>query len=261
MIDIQSSKDSRCVPIRWVGVTDIRHPLLWKESSEESPNESLPTTGCFALLVALPAEEKGTHMSRFLQCLYDALPHLDASSLEALVKKVKSRLEAPKAKIELKFPYFFEKEAPVSKTKGVAEADITLSCMIDENDSVHWEQTVEVKATSLCPCSKAISKYGAHNQRSLLLTKIMGKLQSLDSIIESAEKSASCALYPTLKSEDEKYVTEKAYENPRFVEDLVREMAVNLAEKGLRHFEVSSVNYESIHNHNVWAVVKSEDFL
>ena len=260
MIDIQSSKDSRCVPIRWVGVTDIRHPLAWKESGS-ADSQSLPTTGCFALLVALPAEEKGTHMSRFLQCLYDALPNLDEASLVSLVRTVKERLEAPKAQIKVNFPYFFEKEAPISKTKGVSEAEVSLVCTVDEKDNVSWEQTVEVKATSLCPCSKAISKYGAHNQRSLLVTKIIGELQPLDLLIKSAESSASCALYPTLKREDEKYVTEAAYENPRFVEDLVREMAINLAEKGVRKFEVSSVNYESIHNHNVWAIVKSEDFL
>jgi len=258
LLDVQGSADRRQLPIQRVGVKGLRYPLRWRSSVGEQPS-----VGRFGLYVALPAEQKGTHMSRFLALLErrlaDGAPALDAPGVRAMFGEMLVLLEADAGRIEASLPLFVRKSAPVSGVQSLM--DYELSVVVDggARDAV-TTLTVLVPVTSLCPCSKSISAFGAHNQRSHVTVSVVADAPiDPEEIIAIAEAQASSELYGLLKRVDEKHVTERAYENPKFVEDLVRDVAVALrADRRIRRFVVEAENFESIHNHSALARIASE---
>jgi GTP cyclohydrolase I len=208
------------------------------------------------MYVGLPSHVKGTHMSRFLEVLEGFDPALSASSLCTLMAEMLRRLDAESGFIEIRAPFFVRKAAPVSGVQSLLDYQLTLRAE-QTSAGLQVTQQVQTPVTSLCPCSKEISRYGAHNQRSHIViaaTLADGAVMPVEDLIDIAEQSASCQLWGLLKRPDEKYVTERAYENPKFVEDLVRDIAVALAaDRRVARYEVSSENFESIHNHSAFA--------
>lgn len=255
MPDVQSSADTRSMPIQRVGVRGVRHPLL-----VQAADSALPTVAQWELTVALPAEEKGTHMSRFVALLeqYHSTAMTPALFCE-MAQEMLPLLNAEKGDICARFPYFMKKVAPVSEVQSLMDYEVTWKAVATQDD-VQFYLTVQVPVTSLCPCSKAISQYGAHNQRSHVTVDVVYddvRHISVDDLIQRVEQQASCELWGLLKRGDEKFVTERAYENPKFVEDLVRDVAVQLqAMPGVQRFRIEAENFESIHNHSAYAVVE-----
>ncbi len=259
MPDVQSSVDTRRIPIQKVGVRDVSYPLL-----VDNGTETMPTVAEWELTVALPAEEKGTHMSRFLELLekYRASP-LTMQGFCQMTGEMLGLLNATEGDVSASFPYFMHKKAPVSEVGSLLDYQVSWSAnavaTVDGQADVQFELTVLVPVTSLCPCSKAISKYGAHNQRSHITVSVVAHPEHLDlnALIQTIEAQASCELWGLLKRTDEKYVTERAYENPKFVEDLVRDVAVAVAAMpGIEGYRIEAENFESIHNHSAYAVVE-----
>jgi GTP cyclohydrolase IB len=255
MPDVQGSADDRCEPIQRVGVRGLRYPLRWREREAE-----LPTVAVWSLAVALPAEQKGTHMSRFVALLEEDAERMSIEELPRLHARMLQRLEATSGRIELSFPLFLRKTAPVSGVQSTLDYQLSLS--VDGGaDCPAVTVAVVVPVTSLCPCSKGVSDYGAHNQRShVTVTLRLAEPASLDvrGLIERIERQASSELYGLLKRVDEKFVTERAYDNPKFVEDLVRDVAGAVrATPGVAGFVVEAENFESIHNHSAWARIES----
>lgn len=257
MPDVQSSVDTRHLPIQRVGVRGVRHPMLIAGSN----GEALPTVADWELTVALPAEEKGTHMSRFVAQLEQyrrtaMTPALFCEMAETMLPL----LNAQQGDIIASFPYFIDKVAPVSGVSSLMDYQVTWKARAAEDESTWFELTVVVPVTSLCPCSKAISEYGAHNQRSHVTVSAVlhdPAVIDLPSFIRGIEGQASCELWGLLKRGDEKYVTERAYDNPKFVEDLVRDVAMTVKSvEGVQSFRVEAENFESIHNHSAYAVVE-----
>jgi GTP cyclohydrolase I len=250
MPDVQGSEDRRQVPINKVGVKDIRYPIaLMKPESDERQH----TVAMVNMYVALPHYQKGTHMSRFLEVLNKHHQGINSSDVMEVARDMKVRLEAEEAHLQMTFPYFIDKKAPVTGQAGKLDIEVTFEAV--SNGTEDFILGIKVPATSLCPCSKEISEYGAHNQRSHITmnVKVDGGMW-LEDLIEIAEQEASCELWGVLKREDEKYVTERAYENPKFVEDLVRDVAARLtADPRVRAYSVESENFESIHNHSAYA--------
>ncbi|MES2772014.1 MAG: GTP cyclohydrolase FolE2, partial [Pseudomonadota bacterium] len=255
--DVQADVDIRHLAIQRVGVSGLRYPLL----IEMADGSQLNTVATLALTVGLPAEVKGTHMSRFVELLEAQHEALTQARLFALFDDMLRRLEAQTGRIELRFPYFLRKAAPVSGVESLLDYDVAL--MIEKTQAEQAaELTLSVIApvTSLCPCSKKISDYGAHNQRShitleaqlcpaALLPSATQAALSLEALIRIAEEEASCEVFGLLKRPDEKWVTERAYDNPKFVEDLVRDIALRLMrEPRIARWKVASENFESIHN-------------
>lgn len=256
MIDVQSAGDARNIRIQKVGVKGIKHPIRWNVSASTGTQ----TVGVFDMYVELPSAEKGTHMSRFLDVLYRHAAQLDVERLKVFTHDIRNVLEAPAAFVTLNFSYFFQKAAPVSGKLGLFDVDVRYEVKVKADGTSQVDCSIQVPVQSLCPCSKSISQYGAHNQRSIIHISVKNSNVSIDDLVAIAENAASSALYPVLKRVDEKYVTERAFENPKFVEDLVRDAAIGLkAHAKIQQFEVSAENFESIHNHNVWAVVSSDD--
>lgn len=256
MIDVQSAGDARNIRIQKVGVKGIRHPMRWNVSATTGTQ----TVGVFDMYVELPGSEKGTHMSRFLDVLYRHAVQLDVARFIHFAHDIRKVLEAPAAFVTLNFSYFFQKAAPVSGKLGLFDVDVRYDVKAQSDGTSQVDCSIQVPVQSLCPCSKSISKYGAHNQRSIVHIAVKNSDISIDDLVAIAEGAASSALYPVLKRVDEKFVTERAFENPKFVEDLVRDVAIGLkAHAGVKQFEVSAENFESIHNHNVWAIVTSDD--
>lgn len=249
--DIQASADLRRIAIQRVGVKGVTHPMQFATRSGPQPS-----VGVFDLYVALRPEVKGAHMSRFIEALDAWRAPLDILGLNALLDGMLQRLEADAGVITVKAPFFVRKSAPVSGVESYLDYQVRLTAERRDGAAI-LTQEVQAPVTSLCPCSKEISSYGAHNQRShLTLTVEMapGGRAAIEDLIDLAERSASCQLWGLLKRPDEKYVTEKAYENPKFVEDLVRDVALELsANPNFLAFEVSSENFESIHNHSAFA--------
>jgi GTP cyclohydrolase IB len=260
MQDTQDFPDHRMVKIAKVGIKDVSHPIFFSDIGGQE-SVTFPSSASFSFFVELSATKKGTHMSRFPTILYEFAPYFNLKKLEKMANEINKRLESEISFIETKFTYFYEKFAPVSKTRGLADIQIHLKIKANsQNNTTDTQLIIQIPVKSLCPCSKAISEYGAHSQRSHMTISLWNPTLSIKQCIEIAENSASSALYPVLKRIDEKFVTEKAYNTPRFVEDLVREAAIQLKEKsGSSRFEVSSENFESIHNHNAWAMVTSDD--
>lgn len=257
MIDVQNSHDTRNIPLCHVGIKNVKHPLTFTDSDKD--HTTVQSVANFSLFVNLPQEKKGTHMSRFLAILYDFTPSLSLEKCVALSGEINKKLESQNSFIQICFPFFHKKQAPISKTPGFLDVDVILEI---ENIAgvANKKLSVIVPIKSLCPCSKAISENGAHSQRGLISIHLWNPTLSIQDCIHIAESAASSPLYSILKREDEKYITEQAYKTPRFVEDLVRETAFLLKEKNnYLKFEVTAENFESIHNHNAWACVRSED--
>ncbi|MDO5356234.1 MAG: GTP cyclohydrolase FolE2 [Conchiformibius sp.] len=251
MPDVQSTPDLRNMPINHVGIKDLRFPVRI-DSAEGTQH----TVAHFTMTVLLPAEQKGTHMSRFVALMEEQDEAVGFAQLRRLTETMLARLDAEAGQISLSFPFFRRKTAPVSGIQSFLDYDVTLSGEISGGSYRH-SLKVLVPVTSLCPCSKEISQYGAHNQRShVTLTLDCADAVSIEEVIDLVEQQASCQLYGLLKRPDEKFVTEKAYENPKFVEDMVRDIAVALKnDPRVRHFQVESENFESIHNHSAYACI------
>ncbi len=250
--DTQSERDGRRLAIQRVGIKDVRYPLELRLGSAV-----LPTVGQWDLDVALPADQKGTHMSRFVGWLNEIASPLDAAALRDGLAAMLHRLNAAEGRIEARFPFFLRKRAPVSGVESLLEYQ---GRWIAESRNGHlavWCEVV-VPVKSLCPCSKEISDYGAHNQRSHVTLRVE-LLQDIgwSELVRFAEDCASSEIWPMLKRSDEKWVTERAYENPKFVEDLVRDVALRLnADARVGRYRVEVENFESIHAHSAYACIE-----
>jgi len=257
MPDVQGSRDSRQVPINKVGVKDIRYPITLKRPKS---TEKQHTVAMVNMYVALPHYQKGTHMSRFLEVLNRHHQGIDSSDVMQVARDMKERLEAEEAHLQMSFPYFIDKKAPVTGQPGKLDIQVTFEAVA--NGSEDFILGIKVPATSLCPCSKEISAYGAHNQRCEMEAQVRfvpGKFMWIEELFELVEKCASTQVFAVLKRPDEKYVTEAAYDNPKFVEDIVRDLAIAMDdEPRIAWYRVASENFESIHNHNAYAVVERD---
>jgi GTP cyclohydrolase IB len=260
MDDLQGSPDDRNIAIDQVGVTDLRYPIVILDRQHEKQQ----TVASFTMSVSLPHHFKGTHMSRFIEVLSQHRGEVTMRTLPAVLQQLKAVLEAESARIEVRFPYFLERVAPVSG----ATAPMDYECWFvgEVNGGADdFKVGVRVPVTSLCPCSKAISDYGAHNQRGLVTIEVRGErdpkgypaLIWIEELIAVAETSGSAPVYPLLKRADERHVTMQAYDNPVFVEDMVRNVASKLqADARISWFKVDAVNQESIHNHSAFAMIE-----
>jgi GTP cyclohydrolase I len=253
--DVQSSADTRRIPINKVGIKDIRHPVRVKDRSQGEQH----TIANFNMYVNLPHNFKGTHMSRFVEILNNYETELSVESFEHMLQEMVTRLDAEAGHIEMSFPYFINKPAPVSGVKSLMDYDVTLLGEIRDNIP-RVDIKVVVPVTSLCPCSKQISERGAHNQRSHVTVMVRTRdFVWIEDIIDLVEEQASCELYGLLKRPDEKHVTERAYDNPKFVEDMVRDVAASLnANDRIIAYTVESENFESIHNHSAYALIEQD---
>ncbi len=251
--DVQNEPDTRHIAIDKVGIKDIRHPVRVKDRSQGEQH----TIAHFNMYVELPHNFKGTHMSRFVEILNGHDPEISVESFKDMLTEMSTRLEADTGHIEMSFPYFINKTAPVSGVRSLLDYQVTFSGEIRHGQHVMTIKVV-VPVTSLCPCSKEISKYGAHNQRShVTVTVRTNDFIWVEDIIDLVEKQASCELYGLLKRPDEKYVTERAYDNPKFVEDMVRDIAARLnKDPRVDSYRVESENFESIHNHSAYAMIE-----
>ncbi|MDI6725784.1 MAG: GTP cyclohydrolase FolE2 [Smithellaceae bacterium] len=255
MIDIQNQKDDRNIPIWKVGVKGIKYPItvLDRAHGAQSVNAAIN------MYVNLPHHFKGTHMSRFVEILNDYRGQVNIKTFPLILEKLKEKLDAESAHIDLSFPYFIEKKAPVSGARSLME----YQCQFHgRNNNGETELTigVVVPVTTVCPCSKEISAHGAHNQRSIVT--VMFKFRRffwIEDIISLIEESASGEVYSLLKRVDEKYVTESGYDNPMFVEDVVRNVATRLnMDDNFTWYSVDAENFESIHNHSAYAYLEKE---
>lgn len=253
--DVQSTPDTRHLSIDRVGVKAIRHPVRVADKSGGVQH----TVAMFNMYVYLPHNFKGTHMSRFVEILNTQEREISVESFESILRTMIKRLETESGHIEMTFPYFVNKSAPVSGVKSLLDYEITFIGTIQEGE-YHFTMKVVVPVTSLCPCSKKISDYGAHNQRSHMTISVRtNSFVWIEDVIRMAEDHASCELYGLLKRPDEKYVTEKAYDNPKFVEDLVRDVAGALnKDPRIDAYVVESENFESIHNHSAYALIERD---
>lgn len=254
MPDVQSTPDTRRLAIQRVGVKGVRYPVSIKTSTGVQP-----TVGAWNMYVQLPEDQKGTHMSRFIALLEGNRAPFDTAYFSGLMRKMVKLLEAEAGRIELSFPYFINKTAPVSGVESLMDYEVGLTGEI-RGDDVEVTLKVMVPVTSLCPCSKKISAYGAHNQRShITVSALLAGDILVDQLIAKIEEQASCELFGLLKRPDEKYVTERAYENPKFVEDLVRDVAGMLnADSRIAAYTLEAENFESIHNHSAYALIEHD---
>ena len=255
MKDVQSQPDDRNVGIRKVGVKNLRYPICILDRQDDKQH----TIASINMYVDLPHHERGTHMSRFVEVLERHTFKLWPSDLDDILLDMRETFSCEVAHIDITFPYFIRKAAPVSGITSLME----YTCRLEARRDGRLELTfsVEVPVNNLCPCSKEISTYGAHNQRGIIRLSVRTRhFIWYEELIEMAEASASSPLYTILKRVDEKYITESAYENPRFVEDAAREIAVKLKlDKRIDGFIAEVENFESIHNHSAYACITSED--
>ena len=253
--DVQSTPDIRHIAIDRVGIKAIRHPV--KVGDRDGGVQF--TIANFNMYVHLPQHFKGTHMSRFVEILNGHEREISVASFGAMLGDMAKRLEAEAGHIEMNFPYFIDKAAPISGVKSLLDYDVTFTGDI-KHGVTEFTMKVVVPVTSLCPCSKKISDYGAHNQRShVTITAKTNAHVWIEEIVKIAEEEASCELYGLLKRPDEKYVTERAYDNPKFVEDMVRDVAAQLnADERIDWYIVESENFESIHNHSAYALIERD---
>ena len=252
--DVQSSVDPRNIAIARVGVKSLRHPVRVAAAAG-----ALPTVGVVDMFVALPGDRKGTHMSRFIEVLQRHAEPLSAQSLEKLLRAMIAHLDAQAGDIEIRFPFFLSKTAPVSGVQSFLDYDVTLRGSIRPGAIELWQQVV-VPVTSLCPCSKDVSEYGAHNQRAHVTIDLeLAGPMPLEEQVRIAEDAASCELWAVLKRADEKYVTERAYNNPKFVEDTVRDVALVVhRDPRVLAYRVAAENFEAIHNHSAYARIEHD---
>jgi GTP cyclohydrolase I len=250
--DVQSTPDARKLAIDKVGIRAIRHPMRIQERAGGVQH----TVATFNMYVCLPHHFKGTHMSRFVEILEEHEREITVETFQVMLREMVDKLEAEEGHIEMTFPYFIEKKAPVSGVKSLMDYEVTFMGEIKKKQS--FSMKVLVPVTSLCPCSKRISERGAHNQRShVTVTARTNEFVWIEEIVDLVEKQGSSELYGLLKRPDEKFVTERAYDNPKFVEDMVRDVAalLNLDER-IDAFVVESENFESIHNHSAYALIE-----
>lgn len=248
--DVQSQLDSRNIRIDAVGIKGMRYPVTIQVGEK-----LVQTIATLSMTVGLAAIAKGTHMSRFIELLEAQTGALDTLRFKGIVFDMLDRLEAHSGAIEMRFPYFVKKTAPISGVQSQLDYEVCWKGSVSDDGRYSFWMHVMVPATSLCPCSKEISDYGAHNQRSCISIKaeLVGEM-AIEELIGIAERSASCEVYGLLKRRDEKYVTERAYDNPKFVEDLVRDVALSLnQDPRVGTYVVEAENFESIHNHSAFA--------
>ncbi|MCD4718329.1 MAG: GTP cyclohydrolase FolE2 [Desulfobacula sp.] len=254
MIDTQNQPDYRNIPIDKVGIKGLKYPIkvLDKDAGLQS------TIAQINMYVDLPHQCKGTHMSRFVEILHLFRTQVSLKSITNILEDMKEILGAKSSHIEITFPYFIEKQSPATGSKGLM--DYTCSILGSSNGKTNTDIVlkVAVPVTSVCPCSKEISEYGAHNQRGeVLVSTRFKKLIWIENIVKLVETAASCDIFSVLKREDEKFVTEKAYNNPKFVEDIARDVAkVLMEDSNITWFSVSTENFESIHNHSAYAYIE-----
>ena len=252
MPDFQSHSDSRRVPINKVGVKEIRYPLQLKCMD----GGTCDTVATINMFVSLPQDRKGTHMSRFLEVLNEYREGMHPERLIELCRELRERLDADVAHVEMDFTYFINKHAPITGKAGLMDYPVRFTCEAGPTGE-DLIMSVGAPATSLCPCSKEISEYGAHNQRCLITADVrFDGMLWIEEVAKLIESAASCPVFPVLKRPDEKWVTEEAYDNPKFVEDIVRDLAVILNEEDrINWYHIRSENFESIHSHNAYAEI------
>ncbi len=250
--DVQNTQDTRHIPIDKVGIKDIRHPVVVRNRSGGEQH----TVANFNMYVSLPHSFKGTHMSRFVEVLNNHEYEITVDSFKHMIEEMTALLDAESGHVEMSFPYFVNKAAPVSSVKSLMDYEVSFLGEIKAGQPSVLVK-VQVPVTSLCPCSKKISDRGAHNQRShITVTVRTSAFIWIEELIDYVEKVASCELYGLLKRPDEKYVTEKAYDNPKFVEDVVRDVAIEFnKDERIAEYTVESENFESIHNHSAYAML------
>lgn len=255
MPDVQSSKDYRAIAIDKVGIKDIRHPIQVKDRTGHIQH----TVATFNMYVDLPHHFKGTHMSRFVEILNQHEWEITVDSFKTMLTEMTNRLDADCGHIEMTFDYFVNKSAPASGVQSLLDYKVSM-IGAHKNGVNTINVKVVVPVTSLCPCSKKISDYGAHNQRSHVTVNVQtDEFIWIEEIIDVVEKQASCELYGLLKRPDEKIVTERAYDNPKFVEDIVRDIAAQLNDDDrIKSYVVESENFESIHNHSAYALIEKD---
>jgi len=253
--DVQATPDARKLAIDKVGIKGIRHPIQIMQRVGGVQH----TVAMFNMYVGLPHQFKGTHMSRFVEILNAHEREITVETFKVMLREMVDKLEAQDGRIEMTFPYFIDKAAPVSGVRSLMDYEVTFIGEILKGRQ-HFAMKVLVPVTSLCPCSKKISDYGAHNQRShVTVTADTGDFVWIEDVIRIAEEQASCELFGLLKRPDEKYVTERAYDNPKFVEDMVRDVAALLnLEDRITRYVVESENFESIHNHSAYALIERD---
>jgi GTP cyclohydrolase I len=253
MKDIQNQRDYRQIPIDKVGIKNLRYPIRVLDKKDGYQN----TVASINMYVDLPHKYKGTHMSRFVELLHLFRPEVSLKRFSAILSQMKEHLNAASAHIEVLFPYFIEKKAPISRSPGLMDYTCRIIGASDPKGKVDLISEVIVPISSVCPCSKEISDAGAHNQRGeVRLSVRFKKFVWMEDMIELVEEAASCEVYSVLKRVDEKYVTEKAYTNPKFVEDIVRDVAKRIKEdENITWFSVGAENFESIHNHSAYAQI------
>lgn len=255
MKDVQSERDYRNIPINKVGIKGLRYPVTVLDRNKGHQY----TVASINMYVDLPHECKGTHMSRFVELLHLFRPKLSLKTFSDILTQMKSHLNAESAHIEVTFPFFIEKQAPVSQSPGLMDYTCRFIGSVNSKCKVDLVSEVVVPVSSVCPCSREISECGAHNQRGkVYLSTRFKKFIWIEDMVELVENAASCDVYSVLKRSDEKYVTEKAFTNPKFVEDIARDIALGLQEdKNITWYAVGVENYESIHNHNAYAYITS----
>ena len=253
MKDIQNQRDYRNIPIDKAGIKNLRYPITVLDRK----NGFQHTVAAINMYVDLPHEYKGTHMSRFVEILHILQPEVSFKRLAEVLEEMKKHLNAESAHIEVSFPYFIDKAAPVSGARGLMDYTCRIIGFSDAEGRLDLVSEVIVPISSVCPCSKEISSEGAHNQRGeVRLQTRFRKFIWMEDMIELVEECASCEVFSVLKRTDEKYVTEKAFSNPKFVEDIVRDISKRLKEDGnITWFSVSAENFESIHNHSAYASI------
>ena len=254
MPDMQKRRDTRKVPISKVGVKDISYPIVVMDKNRSVQH----TVARVNMYVDLPHHFKGTHMSRFIEILNTYREKIALDKMETILHKMKEKLGASSAHLEIEFPYFIEKRAPVSGAASLMEYTCEFRATLAEE--FDFILGVKVPVTSLCPCSKELSRFGAHNQRSIMTVQVRyTEFLWIEDLIETIESCGSSPVWSLLKREDEKFVTEQAYENPRFVEDMVREATLKLAAmETITWFSVEAENFESIHKHSAYAAVEQD---
>lgn len=254
LIDVQSAEDGRNIPIDRVGVRKVKYPITLRQREGGTQQ----TVGVFSLTVDLPKEFKGTHMSRFLEVLGEHNHDISGETIPRILRALRKRLNAESSHLEVRFNFFREKAAPVTGRVGMMGYDCGfIASQGSVTDSV---LLVVVPVTTLCPCSREIADFGAHNQRGYVTARVRSAgIVWIEEVVDMIEASASAPLYPVLKRPDEKFVTEQAYLNPRFVEDMVREVSVAFdAHPRITGYEIEVENHESIHDHNAYAYVSRQ---
>ncbi len=256
MRDVQSEPANHSVEVDKVGVKDVKYPIVVRDKAKREQY----TVADINMYVNLPHRFRGTHMSRFIEVLNQHRGRMSMQNMEELLIEVEKALEADSAHLEMGFPYFVEKTAPVSGSRSLTEYRCKFIASHGESFGFNFILEVNVPVTNLCPCSKEISEQSAHNQRSIVTVQLkFNEFMWIEDVIALVEESASCELYSLLKREDEKYVTEKAYARPMFAEDVVREIAQKLeADPNVTWYTVASENFESIHNHNAYAFIEKK---